>query len=225
MSDSEEKGSDLAAAADDKPRRRAPVRDEADTPEEIEAAAAKPKLKPDYIFLAWTSAVFLALDLGTKWWATKNLTNTDPMVIIPKLLKLELAHNRGGAWSLLADQPANIRLPFFFAVSAAAAIFIVSLYRKLEPHQTALKWALPLVLGGALGNLVDRVRFEHVVDFIDPYSYWPTFNVADIWIVTGVLLMAVDMFIPKPRPALAAARAKRAADKRAEAAEAEEPGT
>jgi len=87
---------------------------------------------------------------------------------------------------------------FLFA-TAAAAVFIISLYRKLEPHQKALKWALPLVLGGALGNLVDRVRYQHVIDFIDPYHYWPTFNVADIWIVAGVALMAIDMFTPRPK--------------------------
>src|SRR5690606_33350206 len=66
---------------------------------------------------------------------------------------------------------------------------------------TALKWGLPLVLGGALGNLVDRIRYGFVVDFIDVYmqmdgqpKHWPTFNVADISICVGVALMAIDMF-------------------------------
>lgn len=182
-------------------RRRAPVRDEIeDGPAAAGGGASAPAIKPDYRFLAITSAIFLAADLLTKWWAQKTLeTREDPIVILPGLLRFELAHNRGGAWSLLADQPDSIRLPFFFAVSAAAAIFILSLYRKLEPHQKALKWALPLVLGGALGNLVDRVRYQHVIDFIDPYHYWPTFNVADIWIVAGVALMAIDMFTPRPK--------------------------
>jgi len=205
-------------------RRRAPVRDEAEAP----STPSAPKPKVDYTFLAVASAIFVAADLGTKWWAVKALTARDEIVILPKLLRFELAHNRGGAWSLLADQPASIRLPFFFAVSAAAAVFIISLYRKLEPRQKALKWALPLVLGGALGNLVDRVRYEHVIDFIDPYHYWPTFNVADIWIVAGVLLMAVDMFIPKSRAErMAELRDKREKSEAAERnrEEAEEPGT
>jgi signal peptidase II len=233
MSDRDEKESEAEASAEAPKRRRAPVRDEAEAPPDVAAPAAKaaPKPRVDYTFLAVTSAVFLAADLGTKWWATKTLTaRADAIVILPKLLKFDLAHNRGGAWSLLAEQPASVRLPFFFAVSAAAAIFIISLYRKLEPRQKALKWALPLVLGGALGNLVDRIRFEHVVDFIDPYDYWPTFNVADIWIVAGVLLMAVDMFIPRSREErIAEARERRqkteaeAVERRTE--EAEEPGT
>ncbi len=214
-----------APSVDDAPRRRrAPVRDEAEVP----AAKPAPKLKPDYPFLVVTSSVFLAADLGTKWWAQKALSAREEIVILPKLLRFELAHNRGGAWSLLADQPASVRLPFFFAVSAAAAIFIISLYRKLEPRQKALKWALPLVLGGALGNLVDRIRYEHVIDFIDPYHYWPTFNVADIWIVAGVLLMALDMFIPRSREErMAELREKREKGEGAQrtSEEAEEPGT
>lgn len=208
------------AGRDESRRRKAPVRDEI---EEAPAAVAAPAVKPDYVFLAWTSVVFLVADLGTKEWATLTLTDRQgPIVVIPGLLQLQLAHNRGGAWSLLADQPDGVRLPFFFAVSAAAAIFILSLYRKLEPHQKALKWALPLVLGGAIGNLVDRIRYEHVVDFIDPYHYWPTFNVADIWIVAGVALMAIDMFTPRPKAARVAAATKDTA-KETEAAEGAPP--
>ena len=194
---------EAAEARDEGKRRRAPVRDEVD---EAPPPPAKPAYRPSYVFLGVTSSVFLASDLLTKWWALKALeAREEPIVLIPKLLRFELAFNRGGAWSMFANQPDSIRLPFFFAVSGAAVLFILSLYRKLEPHQKALKWALPLVLGGALGNLVDRVRYEHVVDFIDPYHYWPTFNVADIWIVAGVLLMAVDMFTPKPKSVVSTA--------------------
>jgi signal peptidase II len=112
-----------------------------------------------------------------------------------------------------------VRRPFFLLVSVVAIAFIVMLYRKLEPGQQALKWGLPLVLGGALGNLVDRIRYGHVIDFIDVYAgtggvadraiqaifgpmreyHWPTFNVADIAICVGVGLMAVDMFTSRNR--------------------------
>jgi signal peptidase II len=77
----------------------------------------------------------------------------------------------------------------------------VTLYRKLVPRQHALKWGLPLVLGGALGNVFDRIRYGYVIDFVDAHAlykghdhHWPTFNVADIAICVGVGLMAVDMF-------------------------------
>jgi signal peptidase II len=119
------------------------------------------------------------------------------------------AKNRGGAWGLLQNETESLRRPFFLIVSVAAIVFIVSLYRKLQRGQTALKWGLPLVLGGALGNLVDRIRYGYVVDFIDIFvrmgdgvEHWPTFNVADISICVGVGLMAIDMFTSRqPRRA------------------------
>jgi signal peptidase II len=125
-----------------------------------------------------------------------------------------LAKNKGGAWGLLQGQSENVRRPFFLLVSVAAIAFIVTLYRRLQPRQHALKWGLPLVLGGALGNVFDRIRYGYVIDFIDYRAdwikklneliqkkypghivtdHWPTFNVADIAICVGVALMAIDM--------------------------------
>src|SRR3954469_16685647 len=116
---------------------------------------------------------------------------------------LVLAKNKGGAWGLLQGQSENVRRPFFLLVSVAAIAFIMTLYRRLHRKQHALKWGLPLVLGGALGNVFDRIRYGHVIDFIDyradwvlkmndvfvrtkvsrmSTAHWPTFNVADVWI-------------------------------------------
>ena len=170
---------------------------------------------PSYAFLAVVSIVTLAADLASKHWAKVRLSEpklwSDRRIdVIKDYFSFIFARNRGGAWGLLQDEPESIRRPFFLGISALAIIFIVSLYRKLTPQQWALKWGLPLVLGGALGNLVNRIQFNYVVDFID-LSYkghhWPTFNVADIAIVAGVGLMAVDMFTPRraSTPAVAAA--------------------
>jgi signal peptidase II len=136
------------------------------------------------------------------------------MVLVDGHLNFALAYNRGGAWGLLQNASETLRRPFFLVVSLAAIAFIVSLYGKLLPNQRALRWGLPLVLGGALGNLADRVTRGSVVDFIDYRAewvegmntliaklvggwhvtdHWPTFNVADISICVGVGLMAVDM--------------------------------
>ncbi|NUP10336.1 MAG: signal peptidase II [Polyangiaceae bacterium] len=215
----------------DEPRRRARRRgreDDADgSPAPAPPEEEAPKPKPNYIFLVVASIVFLALDLGTKEWAVKRLSDTsDTIVVVKNYFHLNLAQNKGGAWGLLGDQPDHIRLPFFFLISAIAVVFIVSLYRKLEKNQVALKWALPLVLGGALGNFVDRVRHQYVVDFIDWFyinaegralldagkstyekvtsshqlsNHWPTFNIADVWIVVGVGLMVIDMFTPRAK--------------------------
>jgi signal peptidase II len=153
--------------------------------------------------------VSLVADLWSKSWAMNHfdaLQRGAPrqLVLIDGYLSLIYAKNRGGAWGLLQNENESLRRPFFLIVSVVAIVFIVSLYRKLSPGQTALKWGLPLVLGGALGNLIDRIRYGFVVDFIDAYAtwggevrHWPTFNVADIAICVGVGLMAIDMFTPR----------------------------
>lgn len=200
------------------------VRRRDDRPRVAEADVEPAKLpNPNYLFLVITSVLFLAADLGSKEWAAKRLEGPNAkIVIIDGYWAFDLAKNKGGAWGIFGNQPDYVRLPFFFLISAVAVVFIVSLYKKLEPRQVALKWALPLVLGGALGNLADRIRHQHVIDFIDWYyvnadgkaAHWPTFNVADVWIVAGVILMGIDMFTPRrklPTRAPAALRAKKPA--------------
>lgn len=191
--------------------------------------------RPSLLFLVVVAAVSLAADLVTKWWAKSTLD--DPTVfggrkidVIQGKLAFIFARNRGGAWGLLQDESEAVRRPFFLLISAAAVLFIVTLYRRVTPQQTALKWGLPLVLGGALGNLVDRVRYGFVVDFIDvhvtPTFRWPTFNIADIAIVAGVALMAIDMFTarkPDPVAAPAAPAAPDAPDAAASSGESAAP--
>ncbi len=173
-----------------------------------EPAASPPverSARPSYLFLGIVSSITLAADLGTKLWAERRLDRPDdmfhPVELIKGHLDFVLAKNRGGAWGLLQDTPEYVRRPFFLLVSAVAITFILSLYRRLLPTQTALKWGLPLVLGGALGNFVDRIRYSYVIDFIHAHMTWggkdhswPTFNVADIAICVGVGLIAIDMF-------------------------------
>ena len=189
-------------------------------------AAAPPPLRPSYVFLGLVSIVTLAADLGSKIWAKGHLEDAKSFVdrridVIPHFLSLTFAANKGGAWGLLQGESESVRRPFFFSISLLAVIFIVSLYRRLTPDQTALKWGLPLVLGGALGNLVIRIQYNFVVDFIDVYAkwggethHWPTFNIADVAIVAGVGLMAIDMFtsrkVKAPAPAASAEEAHRA---------------
>lgn len=170
--------------------------------------------RPSYVFLALVSIFTLAADIGSKTWAEHHLDGYPGTVEIWRNhITLLLAKNRGGAWGLLQGTSENVRRPFFLLVSVAAIAFIMTLYRRLQARQRALKWGLPLVLGGALGNVFDRIRYGHVIDFIDVHMlwkgiehHWPTFNVADIAICVGVGLMAVDMFTSKrgPRPVLRA---------------------
>ncbi len=175
-------------------------------------------------FLAAVAIISLVSDIGSKLWAEANLNPLKggaPLELMKDRLTLMYAENKGGAWGLLQGTREDVRRPFFLLVSVAAIAFIVTLYRRLTPRQQALKWGLPLVLGGALGNVFDRIRYGFVVDFIDLRAdtihkgneliakyypahqvtdHWPTFNVADIAICVGVALMAVDMFTSKRGP-------------------------
>ena len=182
--------------------------------------------RPSPTFLAVVAIVSLASDIITKLWAEKRLEGYPGYInVVDNHLMFVLAKNKGGAWGLLQGQSENVRRPFFLLVSVAAIAFIVTLYRRHQPRQHALKWGLPLVLGGALGNVFDRIRYGFVIDFIDYRAdwlhklneliqkkypshivtdHWPTFNVADIAICVGVALMAVDMLTSrrgkKPAP-------------------------
>lgn len=204
-----------ASAAPEPPVEAAPP--EAPGPPAAQASTGAPG--PSYVFFGVVAALALVADVATKSWAEIVLSarpaRDAALVLVEDVLAFSLAYNRGGAWGLLQNASEAIRRPFFLGVSVAAAVFIVSLYDKLQPGQRALRWGLPLVLGGALGNLTDRIVRSSVIDFIDYRAdwvtrmnegiarvvsgwhvtdHWPTFNVADICICTGVALMAVDMF-------------------------------
>jgi signal peptidase II len=186
------------------------------------AAAATP-YRADYRFLTVLTVLSLVADLATKAWAKWRLSGIDPRGVTPRKVEVVKDHldfvyalNPGGAWSFLRGLPELVRRPFFLFISAAAIVFIVSVYRRVRPEQRAMRWGLPLALGGAIGNLVDRIRYGSVIDFIDFYvksggqeRHWPTYNVADVAIVVGVALMAFDTMTAKhehaPTPAGATA--------------------
>ncbi len=214
--------SPLRDADDPTQTRSTPQLDRLDRPEgtreEIPEAILGPRPSP--VFLGVVSVAALVSDIVTKVWAEKHLQGPPGYVtLVDNSLMLVIAKNKGGAWGLFQSQSENVRRPFFLIVSVAAISFIVTLYRRLQPNQVALKWGLPLVLGGALGNVFDRIRYGFVIDFIDyraawvrvmnevvqKYAnsghivtdHWPTFNIADVAICVGVGLMAVDMFTSK----------------------------
>lgn len=170
----------------------------------VSARDLPPASPPSVVFLVVVTVISLAADLVTKGWAKQALSSNDPQLkalrsisVLKDHVDFIFALNPGGAWSFLRSLPDTLRRPFFLIVSAAAIVFIVSIYRRIHPEQRAMKWGLPLALGGAMGNLVDRIRYGKVIDFVDVYlnprHHWPTFNVADIAIVVGVGLMAISM--------------------------------
>lgn len=137
--------------------------------------------------------VVLALDYASKAWAVENLAR-GPKVVVPGFFSLALAFNEGGAWGFLARWDSPARNLFFIAATLAAAAVIVYMAVKAERDAVLEPLSLGLILGGAAGNLIDRLTHGFVVDFILVYYkdfYWPTFNIADSGISVGVMLLII----------------------------------
>ena len=137
------------------------------------------------------SGLVVVIDQVSKWAAQAYLDPARPVPVVRGFFDLQLAHNTGAAFSLLADAGGWQRI-FFVALGAVVSLGIVWWLRRLQPHERWLALGLSLVLGGAVGNLVDRIRWGHVVDFIHLYHgpwHWPTFNVADSAITVGAILL------------------------------------
>lgn len=146
------------------------------------------------------SALIIIADQITKYAASSMLLMHEPVAILP-FFNFTLMHNTGAAFSFLADQGGWQR--WFFAVLAlgVSIVLAVWLYR-LKAHEKRLALALSLVLGGAIGNLIDRVYYGYVIDFIDVYynsSHWPAFNIADSAISIGAVMLVMDTFRNKEK--------------------------
>jgi signal peptidase II len=144
---------------------------------------------------AWLlmSVLIVVLDLWTKNIATESLTLYRP-VELTSWLNMTLAHNYGAAFSFLSDAGGWQRWLFTGLASVVTVVLIVWLLR-LPAREKLTGGALGLIIGGAVGNLIDRINNGYVVDFIDVYYkdwHWPAFNLADSAITGGVILLVID---------------------------------
>lgn len=145
-------------------------------------------------------AVVLALDQATKAWVLNNLQGTPPLTVIPGFFDLTFSRNTGGVFGLLSGEPSFGRRAFFVGATAIALGVIVAFLRRWGHESRLLTVSLALVAGGAVGNLIDRLRFGSVVDFIDWYwrsHHWYTFNIADSAISTGAVLLIAHSLLPE----------------------------
>ncbi|KQO43939.1 signal peptidase II [Pseudomonas sp. Leaf83] len=143
------------------------------------------------------SMLILVADRVTKDIFESTLSMYQRIEVIPGYFDWTLAYNTGAAFSFLADASGWQRW-FFAAIAIVVSVVLVVWLKRLKRHETLLAVALAMVLGGALGNLYDRVVLGHVVDFILVHwqSRWffPAFNLADTFITIGAILLALDMF-------------------------------
>ena len=149
--------------------------------------------------MKWLSiSVFIVvLDQITKQFAENTLQVYERITVMP-FFNLTLAYNEGAAFSFLSDAGGWQRW-FFLALTAVISTVLFFWLKKSESKIESL--AISLVLGGAIGNFIDRLLFGHVIDFLDVYyetHHWPAFNVADIAISCGVMLLIVSTFMHQP---------------------------
>ena len=147
----------------------------------------------------WLSALVIVVDQITKRVIDSAMQLHQTIELVP-YFQLTYMRNQGAAFSFLSGAGGWQRW-FFIGLAIVASIFIFVWLRKLDPsrRREAVAWAL--VLGGALGNLIDRILYGYVIDFLDVYVgdwHWPAFNVADSAITVGVALLLLDSFKAPP---------------------------
>lgn len=157
-------------------------------------------MTPDALFFGALLAV-LGLDLASKTLVQARFLLGESLPLLPGLA-FTYVRNTGAAFSLLANASAWWRRPFFYLVAVCACLAALWMLRTVDRRDRISRLALGLVVGGALGNLVDRIRFGEVVDFIEVgvrgvYT-WPVFNVADSAVCVGVALLVWRSLQPLP---------------------------
>ena len=141
----------------------------------------------------WLSLLVIVLDQLTKLWASSDLIYGKPVALLPSL-NFTLMHNTGAAFSFL-NEAGGWQRWFFALIALVVSTVLVLWLHRLTSSQRWLAVALALVLGGALGNLIDRLYLGYVIDFVDVYYdrwHWPAFNVADSSIFIGVAMLIID---------------------------------
>ncbi|WP_437881817.1 signal peptidase II [Pseudomonas sp. LRF_L74] len=148
----------------------------------------------------WLTVLVLVLDQATKQIVLNTLDYGQRLILINGYFDWTHVYNKGAAFSFLAGESGWQRW-FFAAIAVAVSAVLIVWLKRLKPSETWLAVALALVLGGALGNLYDRIVLGHVVDFIlvhwQSEYYFPAFNLADSAITVGAVMLALDMFKSK----------------------------
>ena len=135
--------------------------------------------------LGWLALGVVALDQATKWWMLRALVFGESVPVIPGVFHLTLVRNTGVAFGWFAGQGGVV----LGVTVTLILLLLLTLRSRSGSAHPPVPWSMGLILGGALGNLLDRVRFGAVIDFLD-FRVWPVFNAADSCITIGAVLVA-----------------------------------
>ena len=155
-----------------------------------------------YRTAAIIAALVVIIDQVSKWLVVKYVPLYGKINALP-FLDITHIRNPGAAFGIFREMPESLRLPLFIAVLAAAVVVIIYFLSKTGKNDGLLVFSLSLILGGAIGNSIDRFKLRYVTDFIDfhwfgnPALHWPPFNLSDSAITIGVVLILFDTFILK----------------------------
>lgn len=155
-------------------------------------------MKKKYWILLIVFLLIIAFDQSTKLIIQQTLPLYKKVEIIPGLFNLVHVRNTGGAFGIFGGEKGPVGSALFVVASVVAVGVLVVLFLRVKEHETMLAFSLALLLGGAIGNLIDRLSYGEVVDFLDFHisSYhWPAFNIADSAISIGIGLMALELLI------------------------------
>jgi signal peptidase II len=168
-------------------------------PQDDDGSMTQPHAMRKYHFLIAAGVVLV--DRMSKWLVAQSITLHDSLPVLPGFFRLTHVENRGAAFGLFSDSPSEWKVAALILFSLIALVVVSALLWKNSHSMTVTGFGLALILGGALGNLWDRLLDGHVVDFLD-FSvagyHWPAFNVADSAIVVGALLLVTEILFSKP---------------------------
>jgi signal peptidase II len=153
-------------------------------------------LNKKVFLLGVTTGLILILDQITKFYVDSSMRLHESIPVIQGFFSITYVRNPGAAFGFLADASPLFRSIFFVAVTGLAVILVVHYIWKSRAEEPRLTFALSLILSGAVGNLIDRVRLGEVIDFLDVYigsTHWPAFNVADSAISVGAVILFIEI--------------------------------
>jgi signal peptidase II len=160
-------------------------------------------LKKHHHLMVWPALAVVLLDQITKWAVVERISRYESISVISGFFNLVHLRNRGMAFGLMNRPDLDFGFYLLTAGSVVAIVLLLGWFFKMKEDTFRIIFGLSLILGGAVGNLIDRLRFREVIDFLDFYVgqyHWPAFNVADSAITIGVLWLGIHLIFTKDAP-------------------------